>query len=178
MNQTDKIDIVYTYWSSEQTYAACILKEKGLIKSIITRTHGYDIYEERRQNNYMPLKRQFLPLMDKIYVLSEQAKLYLTCRYQIQENKDNYLVNLASDEYSKAIDINELRVPCLTPVFKDFKNGKLKVISFFAKKARVKMCRFIIKNKLTSINELQEFNCDGYLFDKNLSTDSEFIYTR
>lgn len=81
------IDIVYTYWSSEQTYAACILKRKGLIKSIITRTHGYDIYEERRQNNYMPLKRQFLPLMDKIYVLSEQAKLYLKCRYQIQENK-------------------------------------------------------------------------------------------
>ena len=97
---------------------------------------------------------------------------------EIQENKDNYLVNLASDEYSKAIDINELRVPCVTPVFKDFKNGKLKVISFFAKKARGKMCRFIIKNKLTSINELQEFNCDGYLFDKNLSTDSEFIYTR
>ena len=52
---------------------------------------------------------------------------------EIQENKDNYLVNLASDEYSKAIDINKLRVPCVTPVFKDFKNGKLKVISFFAK---------------------------------------------
>jgi len=81
------IDIVYTYWNSEQTYAACILKKKGLIKSIITRTHGYDIYEERRQNNYMPLKRQFLPLMDKIYVLSEQAKIYLLYRYKIPENK-------------------------------------------------------------------------------------------
>ena len=83
------IDIVYTYWNSEQTYAACILKKKGLIKSIITRTHGYDIYEERRQNNYMPLKRQFLPLMDKIYVLSEQAKIYLLYRYKIPENKVN-----------------------------------------------------------------------------------------
>ena len=81
------IDIVYTYWNSEQTYAACILKKKGLIKSIKTRTHGYDIYEERRQNNYMPLKRQFLPLMDKIYVLSEQAKIYLLYRYKIPENK-------------------------------------------------------------------------------------------
>ena len=81
------IDTVYTYWSSEQTYAACILKSKGLTKSVITRTHGYDIYEERRKNNYMPLKRQFLPLIDKIYVLSDQARLYLKCRYQIQENK-------------------------------------------------------------------------------------------
>ena len=83
------IDIVYTYWSSEQTYAACILKKKGLIKSIITRTHGYDIYEERRQNNYIPLKRQFLPLIDKTYVLSEQAKIYLMHRYKLPENKVN-----------------------------------------------------------------------------------------
>ena len=83
------IDTAYTYWSSEQTYAACILKSKGLIKSVITRTHSYDLYEERRKNNYMPFKRQFLPLMDKIYVLSDQAKLYLMCRYQIQENKVN-----------------------------------------------------------------------------------------
>ena len=97
---------------------------------------------------------------------------------EIQEHKDDFLVNLASNEYIKAIDINELRVPCVTPVFKDFKNGKLKVISFFAKKARGKMCKFIIKNKLTSINGLQEFNYDGYLFDKDLSTDTEFIYTR
>ncbi|MEE2699943.1 MAG: peroxide stress protein YaaA [Bacteroidota bacterium] len=97
---------------------------------------------------------------------------------EIQEHKDDYLVNLASNEYSKAININELGVPFITPVFKDLKNNKLKVISFFAKKARGKMCRFIIKNKLTAIKELQEFNDDGYIFDKDLSTDSELIYTR
>jgi len=97
---------------------------------------------------------------------------------EIEEHKDNYVVNLASHEYSKAIDINELTVPCITPVFKDFKNGNFKIISLFAKKARGKMCRFIIKNRLTTINELQDFSYDGYLFDKDLSTDKEFIYTR
>ncbi len=97
---------------------------------------------------------------------------------EIQKDEGNYLVNLASNEYSKVLNMKDLEVPCVTPVFKDFKNNKLQVISFFAKKARGKMCRFIIKNRLTSINELQDFNYDGYLFDKDLSTDKEFIYTR
>lgn len=97
---------------------------------------------------------------------------------EIRENKDNYLVNLASNEYIKAINMKELDPHCVTPVFKDLKNNKLKVISFFAKKARGKMCRFIIKNKLTSIEQLKEFNDNGYIFDQNLSTEHEFIYTR
>lgn len=112
------IDIVYTYWNSEQTYAACILKKKGLIKSIITRTHGYDIYEERRQNNYMPLKRQFLPLMDKIYVLSEQAKIYLLYRYKIPENKVNIqrLGIHVGNEISGITKINEFHLVSVSSI--------------------------------------------------------------
>jgi len=112
------IDIVYTYWNSEQTYAACILKKKGLIKSIITRTHGYDIYEERRQNNYMPLKRQFLPLMDKIYVLSEQAKIYLLYRYKIPENKVNIqrLGIHVGNETSGVTKVNEFHLVSVSSI--------------------------------------------------------------
>lgn len=97
---------------------------------------------------------------------------------EMQEHKESYLVNLASNEYSKSINMNELDFPVVTPIFKDLKNNKLKVISFFAKKARGKMCRFIIKNKLTSIKELHNFNYDGYAFDKSLSTNSEFVFVR
>ena len=97
---------------------------------------------------------------------------------EIIKDKDNYLVNLASKEYSKVLKINKLRARIITPVFKDFKNGQLKIISFFAKKARGRMCRFIIKNKLTSSNALRKFKDDGYAFDKKLSTDSEFVFIR
>ena len=101
---------------------------------------------------------------------------YLT--KEIVRDKDTYLVNLASNEYSKALKFKKLEVPIITPIFKDFKNGQLKIISFFAKKARGRMCRFIIKNKLTSSNALREFKADGYAFDEKLSTDSEFVFVR
>ena len=97
---------------------------------------------------------------------------------EIVRDKDTYLVNLASNEYSKALKFKKLEVPIITPIFKDLKNGQLKIISFFAKKARGRMCRFIIKNKLTSSNALREFKADGYAFDEKLSTDSEFVFVR
>ena len=82
------------------------------------------------------------------------------------------------DDYAEVLKINKLGARIITPVFKDFKNGQLKIISFFAKKARGRMCRFIIKNKLTSSNALRKFKDDGYAFDKKLSTDSEFVFIR
>mgnify|MGYP000503833648 FL=1 len=59
---------------------------------------------------------------------------------------DGFLINLASEEYFKVIDKSKINIPIITPVFKDIKNGKPKVISFFAKRARGEMCNFIIKN--------------------------------
>ena len=97
---------------------------------------------------------------------------------EIVRDKDTCLVNLASNEYSKALNFKKLEVSIITPVFKDFKNGQLKIISFFAKKARGRMCRFIIKNKLTSSNALREFKADRYTFDEKLSKDSEFVFVR
>jgi cytoplasmic iron level regulating protein YaaA (DUF328/UPF0246 family) len=74
--------------------------------------------------------------------------------------------------------MKKLGVPVITPVFRDFKNGKLKVISFFAKKARGRMCRYIIKNKITSAKKLQNFDNDGYTFEKEISSESEFVFVR
>tara|TARA_B100000902_G_scaffold310504_1_gene300159 strand:- start:1366 stop:2106 length:741 start_codon:yes stop_codon:yes gene_type:complete len=88
----------------------------------------------------------------------------------------SFLINLASDEYSKSLKMNKLNCEIITPVFKDFKNGKLKVISFFAKKARGLMCNFIIKNKITKIDDLKLFSLGGYSFSS--VDNNSLIFTR
>lgn len=74
---------IYSYWNDSTCYAACILKRKGLIDNVLSRAHGFDIYEERRANNYMPLKRQFIKDFNKIYVLSESASSYYEKTYNV-----------------------------------------------------------------------------------------------
>lgn len=71
-------------------------------------------------------------------------------------------VNLASVEYFKVIDPKKLKVPVIAPVFKDLKNGKLKIISFFAKKARGSMARYIIDNAVDDLEGIKGFNYDNY----------------
>ena len=95
------------------------------------------------------------------------------------ELADNEIfVNLASNEYFRVIKVNLLKVPVITPVFKDYKNGKLKVISFFAKKARGLMVRYILDNAIENIDGIKLFNSEGYAFDANLSSDKELVFTR
>ncbi|TPW55602.1 peroxide stress protein YaaA [Morganella morganii] len=91
---------------------------------------------------------------------------------------DNVLVNLASDEYFKAVKPEKLNAVIIKPVFLDEKNGKYKVISFYAKKARGLMSRFIIQNRLTQPSQLMEFNLDGYRFDESQSGERELVFTR
>ena len=91
----------------------------------------------------------------------------------------DHLVNLASMEYFKAVDAEKLKAPVISPVFKDFKNGKLKIISFFAKKARGSMVRFIIDNEAKSPEDLKNFDYDGYRFSAEETTDeNEPVFTR
>ena len=87
------------------------------------------------------------------------------------------LVNLASNEYSKVLKLNDFPNPVITPIFKDYKNGKLKVISFYAKRARGEMCNFIIKNKITNTKNLKMFSNLDYKFsDEN--DKGEILFTR
>lgn len=87
-------------------------------------------------------------------------------------------VNLASNEYFKVLQAKDLKVPVITPVFKDFKNGEYKVIMTFAKLARGLMVRYIVDHKVTTLDGLKGFNYNGYGFDENLSTESELVFTR
>jgi hypothetical protein len=93
-------------------------------------------------------------------------------------NEKELFVNLASNEYFSAVDTKKLKVPVITPEFKDYKDGKLKMISFFAKKARGLMVRYIIDTNAETLDDLKGFNYEGYAFEGNLSTGNKLVFTR
>jgi len=87
-------------------------------------------------------------------------------------------VNLASNEYFGAVDTKALKVPVITPVFKDYKDGELKMISFFAKKARGLIVRYILDHDVDSLDGIKAFNYEGYRWDESLSKGTELVFTR
>jgi len=91
---------------------------------------------------------------------------------------DELFLNLASNEYFKAVDTKALKVPVITANFKEFKNGKYKMISFFAKAARGMMARYIVDTNAKTIDDLKGFNYDGYGFSESMSSDSELVFIR
>ncbi|MDO4729101.1 MAG: peroxide stress protein YaaA [Bacteroidota bacterium] len=96
-----------------------------------------------------------------------------------QETKETIpLINLASKEYSDAVDFKKIKAPVIHIEFKEFKDGKYKTISFFAKKARGMMARYIIENNLSAIEQLKFFNIDGYQYDDNQSSENKFLFVR
>ena len=97
-----------------------------------------------------------------------------------KELKDDELfLNLASQEYFKVINPTLLKVPVISPVFKDYKNGKLKIISFFAKKARGSMVRYVIDNSITKLDEVKGFDMGGYGFSEEYTVNkNEPVFIR
>lgn len=96
----------------------------------------------------------------------------------MEQQLDNVLINLASTEYFKSVKTNKLEGVIITPVFKDMKNGQYKVISFFAKKARGLMARYIIENRLSQVEQLKEFDVGGYRYNHAMSCAEELVFTR
>ena len=92
--------------------------------------------------------------------------------------KSELLVNIASDEYYKSVKESKIQAEIIKPVFLDQKNGKYKVISFYAKKARGLMARYIIENKIERAEDLKGFNSDGYYFDADSSLQGELVFKR
>lgn len=110
--------------------------------------------------------------------LYEFWKKTITKTLNDELQKDELFLNLASNEYFSAVDAKALKVPVITPEFKDYKDGKLKMISFFAKKARGLMVRYIIDTNAETIDDLKGFNYEGYAFDANLSKGNMLVFTR
>ncbi len=97
---------------------------------------------------------------------------------QLKEHKSKTVINLASNEYFKVIDRKALKAKVLNMVFKEERDGELKIISFFAKKARGAMARHVIKNRLETPQGLKDFTAGGYSYQPALSNDSDWVFTR
>lgn len=99
----------------------------------------------------------------------------------IKASKDNTLINLASKEYTKAIDMDAVEsagIDIINPQFKDWKNGAYKFITFYGKKARGMMVDYLIRERLLSPKSLQSFDTDGYSYNQKLSEGNNWVFTR
>jgi cytoplasmic iron level regulating protein YaaA (DUF328/UPF0246 family) len=163
---------------------------------------GLDVYE--LANDKLAVLQNKLRILSGLYGLLKPLDLIQAYRLEmgttlpIGKNKNLYefwkktitqslndelktgelFINLASNEYFSAVDVKALKVPVITPEFKDYKDGKLKMISFFAKKARGMMVRYIIDTNAETIDDLKGFNYEGYAFDANLSKGNALVFTR
>ncbi len=96
----------------------------------------------------------------------------------LKASKSKILVNLASNEYFKSVKKTALDAEIVTPVFKDLKNGNYKIISFYAKKARGLMSAYIVKNRPKTLDDLKEFDSEGYRYQAAHSSGTELVFTR
>ena len=106
------------------------------------------------------------------------TKISQSLNKQLARLGSRTLVNLASQEYFRSVDTATLKADIITPVFKDWKNGKYKIISFFAKRARGRMSAFMIQERLSNPEQLKGFDWDGYAYDASLGRDGELVFTR
>ena len=105
------------------------------------------------------------------------SSLAKTLNEQAKETKSSALVNCASQEYFNAVDLNALELKVVTPMFLERKDGKVKMVSFFAKKARGMLARFAIKNRLTEPGQLTDFDYGGYILVRKTQT-TQSLYLR
>ena len=91
---------------------------------------------------------------------------------------DDVLINLASNEYFKAVEAKKLKARIITPVFKDWKNGQYKIISFYAKRARGLMSRYIIDHKINQPENIKQFDSQGYRYSPEMSEADQWVFLR
>ena len=96
----------------------------------------------------------------------------------LESHTSKTIINCASLEYFKSVQNNDLEANIITPIFKEYRNGKAKIISFFAKKARGMMARYIVQNKINNPLELNNFDLGGYMYDEKLSKPSYPLFIR
>ncbi len=97
---------------------------------------------------------------------------------QLEGHSSKTIIKLASNEYFKVIDCKALKADVVGVDFKEERDGQLKIISIFAKRARGAMARYIIKNRIENPEQMKDFNVDGYSFEPQLSADDNYVFTR
>lgn len=107
-----------------------------------------------------------------------EAKITARLNNELAQLDQKLLINLASNEYFSAIDPKKIKARIITPSFKENKNGKYQMVSFFAKRARGLMSRFIIQNNISDPEEIKAFDTEGYYFNNQLSGENDWVFTR
>ena len=107
-----------------------------------------------------------------------EKKIALSLVNILESHNNRAVLNLASVEYFSSVRLSELKVPVFNPRFKDYKNGKYKIISFYAKKARGLMARYIVLNKIDEPKEILGFNLEGYSYSKKDSSQFSPVFLR
>jgi len=107
-----------------------------------------------------------------------KVKITAKLNQEMAETGQKVLINLASNEYFSAVDTKKLKARIITPSFKENKDGKYQIVSFFAKRARGLMSRFIIQNNITDPEEMKAFDWEGYYFNNQLSGENDWVFTR
>ncbi|MEI8113610.1 MAG: peroxide stress protein YaaA [Bacteroidia bacterium] len=107
-----------------------------------------------------------------------KTKITTKLNQELAETGQKELINLASNEYFSAIDTKKIKARIITPAFKEHKDGQYQMVSFFAKKARGLMSRFIIQNQISDPEEMKAFDLDGYYFNNQLSKGDNWVFTR
>lgn len=116
--------------------------------------------------------------------IHEQKNLYEFWKDKIatilkrELKKEEIIINLASHEYFKVIDIKQIKNRIITPIFKEFKNGKFSIVMMYAKHARGAMARYLIQNQITNIEDLKLYSIDGYSFDAKQSNVNDWVFVR
>ncbi len=147
------------------------LASAGVVSSAVTLLLSYTMFNFRHRLEWN--RERVLDVFNfGKWIFIASAITYLA------QQGDKTLVNLASNEYFKAVKKKNLKGEIITPAFKDWKNGQFKMISFFAKKARGLMARYIIQNQLTDVEQLKNFDLAGYEFNADFSQGNEWVFTR
>ena len=107
-----------------------------------------------------------------------KTKITAKLNEELSNSEQKVLINLASNEYFSAIDPKKLKGRIITPAFKENKGGQYQMVSFFAKKARGLMSRFIIQNRLSNPEDLKAFDLEGYFYNNQISKDDNWVFTR
>lgn len=107
-----------------------------------------------------------------------KVKITAKLNQELEQTGQRLLINLASNEYFSAIDPKKLKAQIITPSFKENKDGKYQMVSFFSKRARGLMSRFIIQNNISDPEEMKAFDWEGYYFNNELSGENDWVFTR
>ena len=109
-----------------------------------------------------------------------QIRLTKKLNEDIEATRSNFILDLASKEYSRVIDWKKIDLPVISPEFKEERGGEFKMISFFAKKARGLMAAFVVKNRIENAEDLKAFESEGYAWNERLSDteNNQWVFTR